>query len=177
MRSPATLLRSAVATAAAVVLLTACGGSGDDEPAASSSSASPSSTSASAEPGPSGTATPDPAAAEFCDQVEAAFSDLQATLGTAGPAEVAGRLPEVVSRLEAVEAPADIAPSWNAMLDGLRQLGATASTLDLSTPEGQAQFNAAEQQLTQELSAAQADLTTYVTQNCDVASSSPAPSS
>jgi hypothetical protein len=179
MRSPATLIRSAVATAAAVVLLTACGGSGDDEPAASSSAASPSSTSASASPEPEagGTATPDPGAAEFCAQVEAAFADLETTLGNASPTEVAGRLPEVVSRLEAVEAPADIAPSWNAMLDGLRRLGATASTLDLSTPEGQAQFNAAEQQLTQELSSAQADLTTYVAQNCDLASSTPAPSS
>ncbi|MGY1641028.1 hypothetical protein ACI782_07805 [Geodermatophilus sp. SYSU D00703] len=175
MRSPATLFRSAVATAAAVVLLTACGGSGDDEPAASSSSAAPSSTSASAEAEPRGTATPDPAAVEFCDQVQAAFADLETTLGNASPAEVAGRLPEVVSRLEAVEAPADIAPSWNAMLDGLRRLGATAGTLDLSTPEGQAEFNAAEQQVTQELGAAQADLTTYVASNCDLASATPAP--
>jgi hypothetical protein len=177
MRSPAPLLRSAVATAAAVVLLTACGGSGDDEPAAASSSTAPSSTSTSAAPEPGDTAAPDPAAAEFCDQVTAAFDDLQTTLGNASPPEVAGRLPEVVSRLEAVEAPADIAPSWNALLDGLRRLGATASTLDLSTPEGQAQFSAAEQQLTQELGTAQADLTAYVARNCDVATSAPAPTS
>jgi hypothetical protein len=173
MRTPASLVRSVAVGAVAVVLLTACGGGGDDEPAASAGSTSSSAASSSAEPTPSPSATPDPAAAEFCTQVTAAFSELETTLGTATPAEVAGRLPEVVTTLEAVQAPADIAPDWNALLDGLRQLATTASSLDLSTPEGQQQFNDAEAQLTETLGTAQANLTSYVLANCDLGTAAP----
>jgi hypothetical protein len=171
MRSPATPFRSAVVGAAAVVLLTACGGGGDEEPAATSSSPASSSAAPSSEPG--GTATPDPAAAEFCQQVSAAFSALETAVGTAGPAEVAGQLPEVVATLETVEAPADIAPDWNALLDGLRQLESTAASLDLNTPEGQQQFNDAEAQLTEQLGTSQANLTSYVVANCDLGTAAP----
>ncbi|MGK5111152.1 MULTISPECIES: hypothetical protein [unclassified Geodermatophilus] len=174
MRKPATLFRTAVAGAAAAVLLTACGGSGDDEPAATSSATSSSpATSSSADP--SGTAAPDPAAAEFCSQVTTAFGQLESTLGTATDAEVAARLPEVISTLETVEPPADIAPDWNGILDALRRLADTAAGLDLNTPEGQQQFNDAEAQVTAELGQAQTNLTTYVVQNC--ALSTPAPTS
>jgi hypothetical protein len=172
MRSPARLVRSAVAGAAAVVLLTACGGSGDEEPAASSSSSSSSSSASSSSAAPSPTAAPDPAAAEFCTQVTSAFQELSATLGT-DPVAVAGRLPEVVATLESVEAPAAIAPDWNALLDGLRQLATTAGSLDLSTPEGQQQFSDAEAQLTGQLGTAQTNLTNYVLTNCSLAGPTP----
>ena len=170
MRSPAPLLRSALAGAAAVVLLTACGGSGDDEPAAASSSSAPA-VSSSAPSG--GTAAPDPAAEEFCGQITTAFTELETTLSATGPEEMAARLPEVVTRLEQVEAPADIFGDWNALLDGLRRLAGTASTLDLGTPEGQQAYTTAEAEIGQDLGPAQSALSEYVAVNCGLTSASP----
>ncbi|WP_100501889.1 hypothetical protein [Geodermatophilus chilensis] len=170
MRSSALLLRSALAGAAAVVLLTACGGSGDDEPAAASSTSAPaSSSSAPAD----GTAAPDPAAQEFCGQITSAFIELQGSLAAASPEEVAGRLPETVARLEQVQAPAEIAGDWTALLDGLRRLSDTAGTLDLATPEGRRAYADASDQTGQELGPAQTALTDYVGANCDLTSASP----
>jgi hypothetical protein len=171
MRAPATLVRSAVAGAAAVLLLTACGGSGDDEPAASSGA--PASSSASATSEPTGTTAPDPAAAEFCGQVTTAFSTFS-SLQTATPAELAANLPQIVGTLEQVEPPAEIAGDWETFVGSLRQLGATAATLDLSTPEGQQQLADAEQQLTQGLGAAQTNLLTYISANCGLGGAAPA---
>ena len=170
MRSPAPLLRSALAGAAAVVLLTACGGSGDDEPAAASSASAPAASSSA----PSGgTAAPDPAAQEFCGQITTAFTELETTLSATGPEEMAAQLPEVVTRLEQVDAPADISGDWNALLDGLRRLAGTASTLDLGTPEGQQAYTTAEAEIGQDLGPAQSALSEYVVANCGLTSASP----
>ena len=169
MRSPAPLLRSALAGAAAVVLLTACGGSGDGEPAAASS---PSAPATSSDPS-TGTAAPDPAAEAFCGGITTAFTELQGTLGAAAPEEVAGRLPEVVTTLEQVEAPAAIAGDWGALLDGLRRLADTAGTLDLGTPEGRQAYADAEAAIGSDLGPAQSALTDYVVANCGLTSASP----
>ena len=170
MRSSAPLLRSALAGAAAVVLLTACGGSGDDEPAAASSTSAPATSSSAPS---SGTATPDPAAQEFCGQITTAFTELEGSLGAATPEEAAGQLPEVVTRLEQVEAPADVAGDWNALLDGLRRLSDTAAGLDLGTPEGQQAFTDAEAEVSAGLGEAQTGLSDYVGANCGLTSASP----
>jgi hypothetical protein len=170
MRSPAPLLRSALAGAAAVVLLTACGGSGDEEPAAASSTSAPAT--ASSAPS-SGTAAPDPAAEEFCGQMTTAFTELQGTLGAATPEEVAGRLPEVVTTLEQVEAPAEIAGDWGALVDGLRRLADTTGALDLGTPEGRQAYSDAEARIGAELGPAQSALTDYVVANCGLTSTAP----
>jgi hypothetical protein len=169
MRSPAPLLRCALA-GAVVVLLTACGGSGDDEPAAASSTSAPA-TSSSAPA--SGTAAPDPAAQEFCGQITSAFTELESSLSATGPEEVATRLPEVVTRLEQVEAPPEISGDWGALVDGLRRLSETAATLDLSTPEGQQAYTAAEAEIGQGLGEAQTALSRYVVANCGLTSASP----
>ncbi len=170
MRSPAPLLRSALAGAAALVLLTACGGSGDDEPAAASSTSAPATSSAAPS---SGTAAPDPAAQEFCGQMTSAFTELQDTLGAGSPAEVAGQLPQVVSRLDQIEAPAAVASDWNALLDGLRRLAGTAAGLDLATPVGRQAYADAEARVGAELGEAQTGLTDYVVANCGLTSASP----
>jgi hypothetical protein len=169
MRSPAPLLRCTLA-GAAVVLLTACGGSGDDEPAAAASTSAPA-TSSSAPA--SGTAAPDPAAQEFCGQMTSAFTELEGTLSATAPEEVAARLPEVVTRLEQVAAPPEISGDWGALLDGLRRLSETAATLDLSTPEGQQAYTAAEAEIGQGLGEAQTALSSYVVANCGLTSTSP----
>jgi hypothetical protein len=169
MRSPAPLLRCALA-GAAVVLLTACGGAGDEEPAAASSTSAPA-TSSSAPA--SGTAAPDPAAQEFCGQIASAFTELEGAMSATGPEEVGTRLPEVVARLDQVEAPPEISGAWGALLDGLRRLSETAATLDLSTPEGQQAYTAAEAEIGQGLGEAQTALSGYVVANCDLTSASP----
>ena len=171
MRSPAPLLRSALAGAVAVVLLTACSGSGDDEPAAAPSASAPAAASSSAPS--SGTAAPDPAAEEFCGQMTSAFTEVQGSLAAATPQEVAARLPEAVTRLEQVQAPADIAGDWTALLDGLRRLSDTAGTLDLGTPEGQQAYADASTRIGQELRPAETALTDYVAANCGLTSASP----
>lgn len=170
MSSAAPLLRSALAGAAAVVLLTACGGSGDDEPAAASGTPAPA-TSSSAPT--SGTASPDPSAEEFCGQITSAFTEVQSSLAAATPQEVAGRLPEAVDRLEQVQAPAEIAGDWTALLGGLRRLADTAGTLDLATPEGQQAYADESDRIGQELGPAQTALTDYVVANCGLTSASP----
>jgi hypothetical protein len=170
MHSPAPLLRSALAGAAAVVLLTACGGSGGDEPAAASSTPPPATSSSAPS---SSTAAPDPAAEEFCGQITTAFTEVQGSLAAATPEDVAGRLPEVVSRLEQVQAPTGIAGDWTALLDGLRRLSDTAGTLDLGTPEGQQAYADASTEIGQELGPAQTALTDYVVANCGLTSASP----
>jgi hypothetical protein len=169
MRSPAPLLRCALA-GAAVVLLTACGGSGDDEPTAASSTSAPA---ASSSAPASGTATPDPVAQEFCGQITDASTELEGTLSATGPEEVAARLPEVVTRLEQVAAPPEISGDWGALVDGLRRLSETAATLDLSTPEGQQAYTAAEAEIGQGLGKAQTALSDYVAANCGLTSASP----
>ncbi len=170
MRSPAPLLRSALAGAVAVVLLTACGGSGDDEPAAAPSTSAPAASSSAPS---SGTAAPDPAAEEFCGQMTSAFTEVQGSLAAATPQDVAARLPEAVARLEQVQAPAEIAGDWTALLDGLRRLSDTAGTLDLGTPEGQQAYADASTQIGQELRPAETALTDYVAANCSLTSASP----
>ena len=170
MRASAPLLRSALAGAVAVVLLTACGGSGDEEPAAASSTPAPATSSSAPS---SATAAPDPAAEEFCGQITTAFTELQGTLGATAPEEVAGRLPEVVTTLEQVQAPAEIAGDWGALLDGLRRLADRAGTLDLGTPEGRQAYADAEAEIGSELGPAQSALTDYVVANCGPTSASP----
>jgi hypothetical protein len=170
MRSPAPLLRPALAGAAALALLTACGGSGDDGPAAASSTSAPA-TSSSAPA--SGTATTDPAAEEFCAEATSAFTEVQGSLTAATPEEVAGRLPEAVDRLAQVQAPAAIAGDWSALLDGLRRLSDTAGTLDLGTPEGQQAYVDASTRIGEELRPAETALTDYVVANCGLTPASP----
>lgn len=170
MRSPAALLRPALTGAVAAVLVTACSGSSDDEPAAASGTPAPA-TASSAPAG--GTAAPDPTAAAFCGQLTSAFTELQRTLGAASPQEVAGRLPEAVTTLERVEAPAEVTGDWEALVGGLRRLGDTAGGLDLGTPEGQQAFAAAEARIGAELGPAQTALTDYVVANCDLPEASP----
>jgi hypothetical protein len=86
---------------------------------------------------------------------------------------MAARLPEVVTRLDQVQAPAEISGDWGALVDGLRRLAETAATLDLGTPEGQQAYTAAEAEIGQGLGPAQSALSEYVVANCGLTSASP----
>ncbi|MGY1711647.1 hypothetical protein ACI8AC_19275 [Geodermatophilus sp. SYSU D00758] len=170
MRSPATLLRAAVAGAAAVVLLTACGGSSDEETAATATATS-SATSSSAAPSTSeGPATsPDPAAAGFCTEVQTVFADLTTAFQTATPEQLPTLLDDVIGAFDTVEAPPAIEADWNALGDALRQLQSSVAGLDLSTPEGQQAYTEAEARLSTQVVEAQTNVTEYVLANCQTA--------
>ncbi|RFU23196.1 nucleotidyl cyclase domain-containing protein [Geodermatophilus marinus] len=168
MRSPATLLRAAVAGAAAVVLLTACGGSSDEEPAATATSSATSSSAASSTP-EDPTASPDPAAAEFCSEVQTVFADLTTAFQTATPEQLPTLLEDVIGAFDTVEAPPAIEADWTALGDALRQLQSSVAGLDLSTPEGQQAYAEAEAQLSTQVVEAQTNVTEYVVANCQPA--------
>ncbi|WP_448626607.1 hypothetical protein [Geodermatophilus sp. URMC 64] len=170
MRRTLTLCRTGLAGVAAVVLLTACSG-GDSDDSAASSSASETTTSSSAT---SSSAT-DPEAAAFCQQVTEVFGQLQSA--SSDPAQAGAVLQQVVDAVDQVDAPTAIEQDWAALGDALRQLQATAATLDLSTPEGQAQFEQAEQQITAQVSEAQSNVSSYVVSNCASLPTSAAPTS
>jgi hypothetical protein len=167
MRSPLTALRRAVPAAAAAVLLTACGGSGDEEPVASS----PAAEASPPEAGPS--PTPDPEAAGFCEEATAALDELTETLDTATEEDIGTRLPEVVSTLQSVEAPPAVEADWGALADGLGQLADTASSVDLTTPEGQQEYADAQSRLGGDIATAQENATNYVISNCSVETAAP----
>ena len=88
------------------------------------------------------------------------------------PEQAAGRLPEVVTTLEQIEAPTEIGGDWDALLGGLRRLTEETGALDLGTPEGRQAFADAETRINQELSQAQTAVSEYVVANCELPAAS-----
>jgi hypothetical protein len=170
MRRTLTLCRTALAGAAVAALVTACGGGSSNDSAATSSAKTTTSSSSSS-------STPDPAAAQFCTQAAAAFSELQSTVTSQDPAQVVAGLQQLVASLDAIEAPPAITKDWQTLVDALKQLTTTAASLDLSTPEGKQQFEQAQTQLLGQVGAAQSNVSNYVTQNCSQVTGTPAPTS
>jgi hypothetical protein len=177
MRSFPSLSRSALVAAAATVLLTACSGgsggdgSGSEETAEStsadtSSSAAPSTGSSSA--GSSATST-DPAVAAFCEQA-AQYEDLGNQLGAASPEQLPGLLQQAASAFDSVQPPAAIAGDWQVVGDAVQAFSDTANSVDLTTPDGQAQLQtAAEQFVTVAQGPEATNVTQFGEQNCGAA--------
>ncbi|MGY1609892.1 MULTISPECIES: hypothetical protein [unclassified Geodermatophilus] len=153
MRSLTSRSRSALVAAAAAVLLTSCSGGGSEgEEAAESTSADTSSSSASSSsPSPSETSSPapttsdDPAVAEFCAQA-AEFNELGNQLGAATPEQLPPLLQQAAGAFDAVQPPAEIASSWQVVGDAVQTFADQAGSIDISTPEGQAQLQTAAQE-------------------------------
>jgi hypothetical protein len=150
MRSIPSLSRSALVAAAAAVLLTACGGgngSGSEETAEStsadtSSSAAPSTGSSSST---SSSASDDPAVAAFCQQA-AQYEDLGNQLTAATPEQLPGLLQQAAAAFDSVQPPAAIAGDWQVVGDAVQAFSDTANSVDVTTPDGQAQLQTAAQQ-------------------------------
>jgi hypothetical protein len=170
MRSIPSLSRSALVTAAAAVLLTACGGgsgSGSEETAEStsadtSSSAAPSTGSSSA----SSSTSDDPAVPAFCAQA-AQYEALGNQLSTATPDQLPGLLQQAATAYDSVQPPAEIAGDWQVVGDALQSFADSASSIDLSAPDGQTQLqNAAQQFLTVAQGPEGTHVSQFVETNC-----------
>jgi len=149
MRSIPSPSRSALVAAAAAVLLTACGGSdgsGSEESAEStsadtSSSAAPSTGSSSS----SSSASDDPAVAAFCQQA-AQYEELGNQLTAATPEQLPGLLQQAAAAFDSVQPPAEIASDWQVVGDAVQAFSDTANSVDITTPDGQAQLQTAAQE-------------------------------
>ncbi|MGY1736370.1 hypothetical protein [Geodermatophilus sp. SYSU D00684] len=148
MRSIAQLSRSAVVAAAAAVVLTACGGSdgsGSEETAESTAASTSSSAESSGSPsGPSGPSD-DPAVAAFCEQA-AQYEELGNQLSAATPEQLPGLLQQAAAAFDSVQPPAEIAGDWQVVGDAVQAFSDTANSVDLTTPDGQAQLQTAAQE-------------------------------
>ena len=157
MRSPSSRFRPALLAAAAAVLLTSCSGGGSAAEEAAESTSADTSTSASAtatesstpapssSPSPSQSPSDDPAVAQFCAQA-AQFDELGNQLTAATPEQLPGLLQQAAGAFDAVQPPAEIASSWQAVGDAVQAFADSANSIDPSTPEGQAQLQTAAQQ-------------------------------
>jgi hypothetical protein len=171
MQLTSNFVRTAVTGAAAIALLTACSG-GSDNSSASSTSASKTTSSAatSTAAGPTGTD------AAFCQAVPQLVTQL-GTLQAAQPAQVPAILQQLSTGFQAVTPPAAIASDWQALGAGLQQFATAISSIDVSTPQGQQQLAAAEQQATAAAAPHQGNISAWVLSNCGGASGSASSSS
>ncbi|MGY1726131.1 hypothetical protein ACI79J_04080 [Geodermatophilus sp. SYSU D01062] len=148
MRSIAHLSRSAVVAAAAAVVLTACGGSdgsGSEEAAESTAASTSSSAESSGSPSSSSGASDDPAVAAFCEQA-AQYEELGNQLSAATPEQLPGLLQQAAAAFDSVQPPAEIASDWQVVGDAVQAFSDTANSVNLTTPDGQAQLQTAAQE-------------------------------
>ena len=132
VRRTVTPYRAGLAAAAAVVLLTACGGgSSDTDPPRASGAA-------------------DSTAADFCaraagidERVDSALSDLEGD-----DVSVADAFRQIAGELRAIEAPATIASSWDAMSRGLDRMADAFGEVDVADLDSLEALDRAEGDLT-----------------------------
>ena len=168
MRATATLLKAAASTAAALLLLTACGGSDDDEGAAAGSSSSSAGASSSSAGPESSSASADGDTTEFCTQAQAAFEEVSGTLDAQGAdvTDIPAALDAAVTKLGQIEPPAEISADWATSQQAFVGLRDVVSSVDLTTPEGQAAVEQAVGDLTTQAGDAQTNVDTWMTANC-----------
>jgi ABC-type glycerol-3-phosphate transport system substrate-binding protein len=165
MRLTSNFVRTAVTGAAALALLTACGGGSDNASSSSSATTTTSSSPTTTAAGPTG------ADAAFCAAVPQLTSEL-AAVQAAPPQQGAQLLQQLVADFGKVTPPAAIQADWRSLGNGLSQLVAAVGSMDLSTPQGQQQYQQAAQLATQQAAAAQGNISTWVLSNCGSGASS-----
>jgi hypothetical protein len=144
---------AAVLGAAAAVLLGACGGgdeAGDGSAAASDGSATAESSGGS----------------DFCDQaegldqrVESAMSDLEGD-----DPSVQDAFRQIAEELRAIDAPAEIAPDWDAMAAGLDRMAEAFADFDITDADSLTALEEAEGDLT----TASTNVETYLRDECGI---------
>lgn len=163
MRLTSNFVRTAVTGAAALAVLTACGG-GNSDNASSTSSAAKTTTAA-----PTTAAGPTGADAAFCTAVPQLTSQLTAAQ-SAQPQQAAQLLQQLAANFTKITPPAALQTDWTALGTGLQQLVTAAGSLDLSTPQGQQQFQQLAGQATTAAAAPLGDISAWVLSNCGGAS-------
>jgi hypothetical protein len=181
MRAPAPLLTAGLSAA---LLLTGCGGSDEGSSAASSSGSSSSSAAptSSGSPAAGSSAPPSATSAEaaaFCQEAVSLEQSVNATVGTASndPTQLAPALQRLADQYADVQAPAEIAGDWTALVDGVQQLATAAQGIDFTDPTAAQQLQAAAGGLQEQLTTATTNVSTYAAANCSETTPAPAPSS
>jgi hypothetical protein len=143
---------AALAGAAAIVLLAACGGgdSGADSTATESAAET----------------TPGSGEADFCTQaagiderVDEALADLEGN-----DPSVADAFRQIAEELRSIEAPAAIAPDWEALAGGLDRMSESFADFDVTDPESLAAMEQAQGDLTE----ASTNVETYLRDECGI---------
>ena len=158
------LFRIGLAGAAAVAMLSACGGGSSDDTASSSSSSSETSSSSSSS---SSSSAPE-ADSAFCQQAAGLQTQLASTPDLSDPAAAAPAFQQIADSVRGIDAPAEISSDWNALADGLEQIGQLFATTDFNDPN---QAAAAQQQIAQlesTLSSASTNVESYLTDQCGI---------
>ena len=133
------LQRAAVVLALSLSLLAGCGG--DDDSDASGSDASPGEVGGSPESSPS-EPTGDETADSFCDEVQAAedaLTEATENLDVTDPEGAVAALDEAVKAMREVDAPAEIADEWEAIVSSTESILDAVDELNLSDPDSAAQ--------------------------------------
>ena len=134
------LQRAGVVLALSVSLLAGCGG--DDDSDASGSDASPGEVGESPESGSPSEPTGDETAESFCEEVQAAedaLTDATENLDVTDPDGAVAALDDAVEAMREVDAPAEIADEWEAIVSSTESMLDAVDELDLSDPESAAQ--------------------------------------
>ena len=134
------LQRAGVVLALSVSLLAGCGGGDDSD--ASGSDASPGEVGESPESGSPSEPTGDETAESFCEEVQAAedaLTDATENLDVTDPDGAVAALDDAVEALRGVDAPAEIADDWEAIVSSAESMLDAIDELDLSDPESVAQ--------------------------------------
>lgn len=175
-----TALKAGLSAFAAILALTACGGGSDSENTAAESTSSSPATSSSAVSTSSSTSAPtsvsqepDAEALAFCTEARNAFAGLKDDLAQATPDQLGGLLRQVVGTLDTLSPPAEIDTAFATLRNGYDRLATTVEGVDLSTPDGQTQFQAAFTELRSTVQPAQNELETWTDDNCPAESSTP----
>jgi hypothetical protein len=159
MRLTSNFVRTAVTGAAALALLTACSGGGSNDASSTSAAKTTTPVATTTSAGPTG------ADAAFCQAVPQLTGELAAAQ-SAQPQQAAQQLQQLVSDFDKVTPPAALQSDWTALGTGLHQLATAVGSLDLSTPQGQAQFQQLAQQATAQAASVQGNISAWVLSNC-----------
>jgi hypothetical protein len=94
------------------------------------------------------------------------FGQLQSAFQNSSPQQIPGLLQQVVTAFDAITPPAELQADWQTIGNALRTLSSQLRSIDLSTPQGQQQYQQAVQQITASVGPAQQHLSQYVLANC-----------
>jgi len=166
MRRSLQLCRLGLAGAAAVAVLTACGGSGGSN-AASSDSAGKTTTAAA---GKTSSAAAAVGGGSFCDQARNFATQVTSAVGSLGQqGQNSGQLlQQVVTQLQAITPPSQIASDWQTALGDLQQLASALGSTNLADPSAAAQLEQKVAPLEQSLSTSGQHIDEYLRTRCGI---------
>jgi hypothetical protein len=162
MRRSLQLCRLGLAGAATVAVLTACGGSGGSNTASSGSAARTTTAT---------TSTATVAGGTFCAQARSFAAQLGSAVGSLAQqgADAGSVLQQVVSRLQTIEPPAEIAADWRTALGDLRQMSREIASTNLSDRQAVAQLQQKLAPLEQSLETSGQRVDQYLRTRCGIA--------